>query len=408
MEFPDGREPGWHVLIGDNGSGKSSIIRAISLGLIGPDIAKALDAFQDWETWLQRGETSSSIQVVVSRDDDFDKPTYKASREVSSNIKLKKNDYGEKDRFHPIVSLNGNISNANALWGEYSLSGWFSVAYGPFRRITGGTEQFNHLYTKRPRLAAHLSAFREDIALTEPIRWLKDLALDASKKRKKAKLTIEGLIKFVNDSALLPYGAKLYDVDSSGLIITDSNGVNVSLGEMSDGFRSIMSLTMDLLRYLVDVYGPENVFNSDKIELPGVVLVDEIDAHLHPTWQTRIGQWFLTHFPEMQFIVTTHSPLICRACGDEKGPTGTIWRLAAPGSKETSGQIIGEDFDRLVYGNILDAYSTEAFGQEIQRSEESNILMEELAQLDTKKMFGTLSPAEENRLKSLRKLSLIP
>ena len=51
----------------------------------------------------------------------------------------------------------------------------------------------------------------------------------------------------------------------------------------------------------------------------GVILIDEIDAHLHPAWQKRIGFWLKAHFPNIQFIVTTHSPFICQAADIIRG-----------------------------------------------------------------------------------------
>ena len=135
------------------------------------------------------------------------------------------------------------------------------------------------------------------------------------------------------------------------------------------------------------------------IDLPGVVLVDEIDAHLHPTWQTRIGNWFLKYFPKLQFIVTTHSPLVCRAAEN-----GSIWRLAAPGSDEKSGEITGLDRERLIYGNILDAYGTEVFGADVSISQESVEKQEKLVRLSKKKMLGAISSDEEEKLQDLKKV----
>ena len=45
----------------------------------------------------------------------------------------------------------------------------------------------------------------------------------------------------------------------------------------------------------------------------GVVLIDEVDVHLHVSWQRSIGFWLKKHFPNVQFIVTTHSPFVCQA-----------------------------------------------------------------------------------------------
>ena len=47
------------------------------------------------------------------------------------------------------------------------------------------------------------------------------------------------------------------------------------------------------------------------------MLIDEIDAHLHIAWQKRIGFWLKEHFPNIQFIVMTHSPFVCQAANRE-------------------------------------------------------------------------------------------
>jgi len=74
----------------------------------------------------------------------------------------------------------------------------------------------------------------------------------------------------------------------------------------------MFALIVDLLRWL-------EMLRSD-IEVPineasGVVLIDEIDPHLHPKWQREIGFWLTKLFPNMQFIVTTHSPFVAMAAG---------------------------------------------------------------------------------------------
>lgn len=212
---------------------------------------------------------------------------------------------------------------------------------------------------------------------------------------------LNGITTVLNQGGLLPHQAKIEDVNSDGIFFVDGNGHEVELLDLSDGFRSILSLTMELLRQLIDVYGHEAVFESkDYINLPGVVLIDEIDAHLHPTWQTRIGQWFTKYFPRLQFIVTTHSPLICRACGEH----GKIFRLAAPGSEQESGEITGVERDKLVYGNILDAMGTNEFGDSIAQSAEGVKMLERLARLSNKQIatpLGEQEKAEYERLKQI-------
>ncbi len=180
----------------------------------------------------------------------------------------------------------------------------------------------------------------------------------------------------------------------------DGDGYKLPVEDLSDGYRSVLSMTFELIRQLAKVYGGKNIFDPNdktKVIAPGVVLIDEIDAHLHPTWQRKIGIWFRTHFPKIQFIVSTHSPLICQAA-----TVGTVWRLPKPGSNESGGMLTGQELDRLLYGNVLDAYGTEAFGVNVTRSEESKQYLQRLAELNQKELYEQLSDVEQEEQTELR------
>jgi predicted ATP-binding protein involved in virulence len=77
----------------------------------------------------------------------------------------------------------------------------------------------------------------------------------------------------------------------------------------------MLALATDLLRRLDETFERvEDWINADgQIIAEGVVLIDELDAHLHPVWQREIGFWLKERFPNMQFIVATHSPFIPQA-----------------------------------------------------------------------------------------------
>jgi hypothetical protein len=158
-------------------------------------------------------------------------------------------------------------------------------------------------------------------------------------------------------------------------------------------------MTFELVRQLSRAYKGRHIFSRDrsKIVVPGVVLIDEVDAHLHPTWQRRAGLWFREHFPNVQFIVTTHSPLVCQAAD-----IGTVYRLKNPGSVVSSGMVTGLDLDRLVYGNVLDAYGTDLFGENVTRSEESKRRLSRLAELNRKEINSALTDDEKKEQEKLR------
>ncbi|HSK73528.1 MAG TPA: AAA family ATPase [Pyrinomonadaceae bacterium] len=423
---------GWHVLIGDNGSGKSTIIRSMALALTGRQFQGLRE---DWNEWLNKNPVKDKGKITVDLTIDRVSDTLKVYKESSNEeipfeLRLLNRDIsflridnlteaegvtylnkGDEDEIK--LDTQRSIFNKGGVDYEVKFLGFFSAAYGPYRRFQGGNFEKSELF-KNPsyaRLALHLSVFGEDVALTEATSWLVALFNTSTdpnfpEEQIESSRQLENIKKLINwednSDSFLPNKTKLKDVNSKGVFFKDGNGAIISVNQMSDGYRSILSMTFELIRQLIRVYGSEAVFkNIDKgemfIDLPGVVLVDEIDAHLHPTWQTRIGQWFLKYFPKLQFIVTTHSPLVCRAAEN-----GSIWRLAAPGSDEKSGEITGLDRERLIYGNVLDAYGTEVFGKNVSISVDSNEMLNRLSELNVKSMMGLISEKEEVELQELR------
>ena len=76
-------------------------------------------------------------------------------------------------------------------------------------------------------------------------------------------------------------------------------------------------MTIDLLRHILHEReigaNPTSKGDRPALDTEGVVLIDEVDAHLHPTWQRDIGVRMCEVFPHMQFIVSSHSPLVAQA-----------------------------------------------------------------------------------------------
>jgi predicted ATP-binding protein involved in virulence len=82
---------------------------------------------------------------------------------------------------------------------------------------------------------------------------------------------------------------------------------------LSDGYRSLLALSGDLVWRLIQAFPG----TTDPLKEEGVVLIDELDIHLHPTWQRDIAELLRRQFPNLQFIVATHSPLIAAGAGDD-------------------------------------------------------------------------------------------
>ncbi|MDQ3011122.1 MAG: AAA family ATPase [Acidobacteriota bacterium] len=231
------------------------------------------------------------------------------------------------------------------------------------------------------------------------MKWLKELKFKQLELKPEGQL-LDRVIAFVNQEEFLPHHARLTEISSDGVIFTDGEDHQVSVEELSDGYRSVLSMTFELIRQMARVFTPEQIFpsgDSSKVIPSGVVLIDEIDAHLHPTWQRRIGLWFREHFPNIQFIVTTHSPLVCQAAEH-----GSVWRLPQPGSGEKAEMVTGLKLDRLLYGNVLEAYGTELFGKDVGRSESGKEMLQRLAELNVKELQAGLSHPEVVEQQSLR------
>ena len=402
LHLRPGEFPGWHVILGDNGAGKSTVVRALALALM--DEANAHATREDWSRWITDGEKSGLIDVRLRHhdEDEWTGQDGRGDRVIHAEAKIRAQSGGDQpNEGHASIKFSSHRYAKRTVWGKGV--GWFSASFGPFRRFSGADPKLDQLYLTHPRLAPHLSAFGENGALGESLRWLRDLQIRwLDKKDAEAKKIQSAVIDFINGAKLLPHGARIYGVTSEQVRIVDGFGSQVAVQEMSDGYRSILSVTFELMRLLFSAFGTDTALRGIDIKagtmtLPGVVAVDEIDAHLHPSWQQLIGDWFVNRFPNMQFLVTTHSPIICRAARH-----GTIWLLPPPGSEGQLRRVIGPERARLIDGNILDAYGTELFGEEVTRSVQSKAKLAQLAQLNRKRLRRALSSSEQRELEQLR------
>ncbi|NNB93821.1 AAA family ATPase [Corallococcus exiguus] len=401
---PKAPRAGWHVFIGDNGVGKSSVLRAAALALVGWEEAPMLRL--NWNDWVRFGTSSAKIHLRVETDPKADRlpdrSTVKGPLRVGVDVLRH-----PKPRVvgSPQWRTRGAPPESNIWWSPH---GWFSASYGPFRRFTGGDREWEKLLEAQSRVARHLSIFGESVALTSGLKWLCELALleytpGGRRKSSAAPVTVDKVITFVNQPGFLPHGMHIDEVTPHEVVFRNASKARVPAENLSDGYRAVLSITFELLRQLSLAYPKLALFDKTGriVSRPGVVMIDEVDAHLHPTWQREIGPWFCKHFPNIQFIVTTHSPLVCQAA-----ESGTVFKLAAPGTDEESRFLTGLDRERLVFGNVLEAFGTGAFGlQRTTRSRTSQARVDELAGLNAKELTDGLTKKEMARQQELRRSS---
>lgn len=398
LKFSKEESPGWHVILGENGAGKSTLIRSLALALAGPREAVALR--QEWSTWLRHGSSANKIQISYDAcaEDSFSQGRpFAKTMDVALEIKPTESSISGPNA-HVVVTA--GIKNADrSIWG--TTAGWFSASFGPFRRFSGGDQAFDRLFYSNPRLASHLSAFGEDVALTEGLRWLRELRVKQLESPDRQSPLLDRLVNFLNNSNLLPNKSVISEIKSDEVILRDAAGALVRVEQMSDGYRSVLSMIFEILRQMTKSYGVDEIIKAfadddSSVRLSGVVSIDEVDAHLHPTWQKEIGPWFTRCFPLVQFIVTTHSPIICRNAT-------SVWRLSSQDGEQISSRVEGSVLQRLIYGSILDAYGTEMFGRDVAISSKSKVLLDELAVLNRRALKAGLGAEDEARMDELRR-----
>lgn len=117
-------------------------------------------------------------------------------------------------------------------------------------------------------------------------------------------------IQIAVDAALVDEGWKNfhYSFRLEELAMTHAEHGDLPVSQLSDGMRSMISLVADIAFRCVRLNG---FMGLDAPALTnGIVLIDEVDIHLHPEWQQRVIRSLRTAFPRIQFIVTTHSPQV--------------------------------------------------------------------------------------------------
>ncbi|MFJ4906827.1 AAA family ATPase [Streptomyces sp. NPDC093249] len=405
---PDGSHAGWTVLAGRNGSGKTTLLRALALALSGPVAARGL--VQGFENWIARGTGVGLAEAEIVRDRSFDRFS-SGGRTVDefwtgvqwtapgegSGVRRGARPALEEVRYRKAPAT---TPARRGPWAD-NPTGWFCAAYGPFRRMAGGSGDVQRLMLASGPVARQASLFHEDASLAEGVAWLIEQHLRALEGKEGAEALKRAALSILGDG-LLPDGYRVDDVDSEGLWVT-RDGQRFPLREMSDGFRTVASLVVDLLKQIHDAFG-EAAFPGDgeglrTVRVPGVVIIDEIDAHLHVSWQRRIGPWLTSRFPRIQFVVTTHSPYICQAAD----PGGLI-RL--PGvDEEAAPEVVTRDlYERVVFGSGDDAVLSELFGLDTPYSERAERLRAELVELEASVYDGDTSEETLSRYEELKGL----
>ena len=179
------------------------------------------------------------------------------------------------------------------------------------------------------------------------IEWFRTWEL-ASLQQGKVFNTLVG-VKNAITTGMIDWKELSYDVLSGELLITSNNKQTLPLRMLSDGVRNLIGIIADIAIRCATL-NPQ--FEAEAARLtPGIVLIDEIDLHLHPRWQRRIVEDLQRTFPNIQFFATTHSPFIIQSLRQ-----GKLINLNDTPYSEYEGQSI-EDIAEYLMGIELPQYS---------------------------------------------------
>lgn len=99
------------------------------------------------------------------------------------------------------------------------------------------------------------------------------------------------------------------ELNPSRMLLTNNEGIDLQIDQLSGGYKAVLSVVADIAKRLA-IANPQSV---NPLEEEAVILIDELDLHLHPKWQKTIVEDLRRTFPKCQFIISTHSPFIIQA-----------------------------------------------------------------------------------------------
>ena len=297
-----GQPARWTLLVGDNGVGKTTLLQCLSWMRPTPYYPPGTDTQKGIQPWLNDCDTADIAMLLR---DGACRTSLRAKMVEIPNLAS-----SVRSAMHVETGL--TLSARNNTLESVELTGNnpestvepFIITYAGNRHM--GRQNADELSESPPG-----DLLREDnTELVDAFDVLSNLDYSALKGNADSKALLDGMKQALAN--ILPFIAEVGEIDildpkesRDGLRFRTQYG-NVPLDGLSLGHRTVTAWIIDLAWRLIQHY-PES---TEPLAEPGVVLIDEIDLHLHPLWQRKIMKQFSDTFTNIQFVATTHSPLM--------------------------------------------------------------------------------------------------
>ncbi|MDD5149142.1 MAG: AAA family ATPase [Flavobacterium sp.] len=333
----------WTIILGDNGTGKTTLLRVL-------DRMQPVEATHENQLF---SNPKFAFEFILSN-----------SKIDNSNAKL----FIKKNDSNAFLSL--RLKDGIAKMLGYKEVNSFLISYGASRRMSKSTS-LSQLEESKNKIT---SLFDESIDLINSEEWYlqKYLAFSTSESGIKIKLKqqLDLISKILIDFLPDVLGIRIKEIktliEKASLEVKINENEWINLRDLSFGYQTLTALIVDIASKMMEQYP-----NSDNpLEEPAIILIDEIDLHLHPKWQRTVINKLSEHFPKAQFIATSHSPLIVQAALDKKANI-VVCR------KEGDKVIIDNDPDEVKGWRIDQILISDLFEVESPRSKTTQEMLDE-------------------------------